>query len=64
MEYWQIYQPAESPTIKKNLTVAQKRQERLNRWLARMAKLPNISVVAVELQRRREQAKINKLKAI
>ena len=51
-----------SMTIPKKKIVAQKRQDKLNRWLIRMARDPNISVVSIELQRRKEQYKINKLK--
>lgn len=51
-----------SMTTKKSLVVAQKRQDKLNRWLIRMARSPDCSVVSVELQRRKEQYKINKLK--
>jgi len=60
MEYYETYIKEQSVRpIKK--TTKQKRQDRLNRWLSKMAKLPNISVLQVELLRRKEQAKINKL---
>lgn len=37
-------------------------QTNLDAWLDTMAARPNISIVAVELQRRKAQTKINKLK--
>lgn len=37
-------------------------QTSLDTWLDTMAARPNISIVAVELQRRKAQTKINKLK--
>jgi chromosome segregation ATPase len=37
-------------------------QAQFDTWLDKMAVLPNISLVVVEKQRRKAQAKINKLK--